>query len=171
MKFKAKVDWRVHILLAATTVMLALVAAGAVWSAWLGEDVAGAVITIVLIVPLGVVPMLLIIPSWLNTYYVLDDDCLIVKSGLFRPRRIPYDKIRKAAPFRSWWISSPDLISPVFSFDMIELAYANPNFIHSIIIAPRDRDEFLRQLELRRQGPGGGAGCGLGRKLTGGAAL
>ena len=153
MRFKAKVDRLIHIVLAATVGLILWAGVMPIQLAFTGEtdpDPARLII-IVLVLFLCFIPILLyIIPTWFGTYYQFDDNCLVIKAGLFKPRKIPYSKIRKATPFRSWWISSPDPTMPVFSFDMIQLSYANPNFIHAIIIAPESRDEFLRELEQRR---------------------
>ena len=151
MKFKARIEWWVYVVLAAVLAPIIWVCAMAVRSMSAGVISGASGAATIFLLLLGLLPLLLyIIPTLLNTYYVLDDDCLIIKSGLFRPRRISYTRILNATAFRSLWISSAEITSPVFSFDMIEIVYARPTANSSIIIAPNNRKEFLRQLELRR---------------------
>ena len=158
MKFKAKVDWWIYIVLAVVLAPIIWVCAAAVRGMWTGAlSGANGAVTILLLL-IGLLPLVLyIIPTLLNTYYVLDDNCLVIKSGLFKPRRISYARILDATAFRSFWISSAEVTSPVFSFDMIEIVYATPTVNGSVIIAPSNRKEFLRQLDINRQRAGGRA--------------
>ena len=90
----------------------------------------------VLVIPAGVG-----LPVWLfaTTSYRFTDADLLVRSGPFR-WRVPLREITSVRPSRDL------LSSPALSLDRLRIDYAKRSFI---LISPRERDEFLRDLESR----------------------
>ena len=82
------------------------------------------------------------LPLWLllATYYGFDGPDLVVRSGPFR-WRIPLVAITGITP------TSEPLSSPALSLDRLKITYGQGR---SIIISPRDKEDFLRELEVRR---------------------
>lgn len=81
-------------------------------------------------------------PVWIlgATYYVLTGDELLVRSGPFR-WRIPVREIRSVTPTRN------PLSSPALSLDRLRIDFGSSKWI---MISPREREEFLRELDRRR---------------------
>lgn len=81
-------------------------------------------------------------PVWIlgATYYVLTAEELLVRSGPFR-WRIPVREIRAITPTRN------PLSSPALSLDRLRIEYGSSKWI---MISPRDREGFLRELDRRR---------------------
>ena len=82
------------------------------------------------------------LPLWLllATYYGFDGQDLVVRSGPFR-WRIPLDGITGVTP------TSEPLSSPALSLDRLKVTYGQGR---SIMVSPRDKEDFLRELEVRR---------------------
>ncbi|WP_232223917.1 PH domain-containing protein [Anoxybacteroides tepidamans] len=97
----------------------------------LGEQAAVFIGTIAL--PLFVLWM------WLTTYYVLDNDRLIIKYGPFR-KIIPLNAIRSVRK------TSNPLSSPALSLKRLEIVYG---LYHTVLISPKDRDAFIDLLRER----------------------
>jgi uncharacterized membrane protein YdbT with pleckstrin-like domain len=128
-KFPSKVDgWLAVALLAG--VVVALMAVGAASS--------------VLPWPISFFILALgcVLPVWLllSTGYTLTDDQLVVKAGPFR-WRVPIREIKSVTPTRS------ALSSPALSLDRLRIEYGDSK---SIMVSPRSREDFLRELEARR---------------------
>ena len=84
------------------------------------------------------------LPIWLllSTRYTLERDQLLVQSGPFR-WRIPVTEITGITP------TSNPLSSPALSLDRLRIDYGRGA---SLMISPRDKDTFLRDLEDARRG-------------------
>jgi hypothetical protein len=82
------------------------------------------------------------LPLWvmLSTRYALTDSTLLVSSGPFR-WRVPVQEIRGITPTRS------PLSSPALSLDRLRIEYGRGSWL---MISPRDKDGFLRELAVRR---------------------
>lgn len=82
------------------------------------------------------------LPLWLlaSTNYTLSDSKLFVKCGPFK-RDIP---IAQISSIRA---TSNPLSSPALSTDRLQIDYGRGQ---SIMISPKDKEEFLRDLETRR---------------------
>ena len=78
-------------------------------------------------------------PIWLlvSTYYVVDEETLLIRSGPFR-WRIPRSEIRSVQPSRS------PLSSPALSLDRLEIRYSGNR---SILVSPSDREAFMTALQ------------------------
>ena len=79
------------------------------------------------------------IPLWLlfTTRYIITDTQLIVRSGPLR-WRIPVSEISAMTPTYN------PLASPALSIRRLRIDYGQNN---SVLISPRDRDGFIRQIE------------------------
>lgn len=84
------------------------------------------------------------LPIWLlaTTRYKLYGDQLIVQSGPFK-WRVPVTEITRVVP------TSNPLSSPALSLDRLRIDYGRGA---SLMISPRDKDKFLRDLEDARRG-------------------
>jgi len=82
------------------------------------------------------------LPVWLmtSTCYTLSDTTLLVKSGPFK-WKIPISQITRITP------TSNPLSSPALSLDRIRIDYGRGR---SIMISPKDKSRFIRDLEDRR---------------------
>lgn len=83
-----------------------------------------------------------VLPVWLlvSTRYTLGDDQLVVRSGPFR-WRVPIRDIKSVTPTRC------ALSSPALSLDRLRIEYGDSR---SIMVSPRNRGDFLLELEARR---------------------
>ena len=93
---------------------------------------------------LMVVPMLLLgvgLPVWLvaSTTYTVGPDTLLVRSGPFK-WQVPLKDITAVIPTHN------PLSSPALSLDRLRIDYGRNR---SIMISPRDKEGFIRQLRAR----------------------
>jgi hypothetical protein len=127
--FRSRVDgWLAVLLVLAmaitlTTSLAALAAGGPAWPAGFG-----------LLLGFG-------LPAWivLSTRYTLDDTTLHVRSGPFS-WRIPLAEVTGTAQ------TSNPLSSPALSLRRLRIDYGAGR---SLMISPRDEDDFVRELETR----------------------
>lgn len=94
---------------------------------------------------LATLPALIIgagLPVWLmtSTNYTLSDTTLLVKSGPFK-WQVPIEQITSIKP------TSNPLSSPALSLDRLRIDYGRDR---SIMISPKDKRQFLQDLEARR---------------------
>lgn len=84
------------------------------------------------------------LPLWLliSTYYTLGHGQLVVQSGPFK-WRIPVAEITNITP------SSSPASSPALSLDRLRIDYGRGQ---SLMISPRNKNEFIRDLEAARRG-------------------
>ena len=82
------------------------------------------------------------LPAWvfLSTNYTIAGDVLIIRGGPFR-WKIDIDSITSITP------TSNPLSSPALSLDRLRIEYAKGR---AIMISPKDREEFLAELEAAR---------------------
>jgi len=130
MRFESKRDlWMVLLLRGIPVVVL-----GALGYAWyrshhdLSGPIAGAVILLI---------AELFVFGWLmrSTYYVIEGDTLVVRSGFIR-WRVPIRQIVSITPTRS------PASSPALSLDRLRIDYGHK----SILISPEERERFLAAL-------------------------
>jgi uncharacterized membrane protein YdbT with pleckstrin-like domain len=86
-----------------------------------------------------------VLPVWLrvSTGYTLTDDQLVIRAGPFR-WRVPIREIKSVTPTRS------ALSSPALSLDRLRIEYGDSR---SIMVSPRNRADFLHELEARHARP------------------
>lgn len=84
------------------------------------------------------------LPLWLlvATRYTLDSKLLLVQSGPFK-WRVPVAEITNITPTKN------PLSSPALSLDRLRIDYGRCN---TVMISPRDKEQFLRDLEALRRG-------------------
>lgn len=130
MVFRSKVDaWLAGVMIVALV--------GSAWAVAYtvraGEP--GAWVAVVILLATWVFVGLVTIPI----EYVLEESELVVRSGVWRTR-IPYDRITGIRPTRN------PLAGPAWSMDRLRIDYRPGRFT---LISPKDREEFLRELDLR----------------------
>ena len=135
MKFKAKVDWWLKIIFAAFLVINIWAVVGLI------TGTSGDLLLAIIFAPINIY----ILPIWLNTYYFLNNNELLIKSGLGRGTRLAYSQILSVSQTRN------PISSPAPSLDRLEIKYRykSGNFTDSIIISPRDKIGFTKELLLR----------------------
>ena len=138
MKFRAKVDWWLHIIFAGYVIANIW----AIVSAVMGG--AGSIIIVAVLTPISI---FLIIPMWLNTYYLFEENELIVKSGFIKHAKIDCSSITSIAETRN------PISSPAPSLDRLEICYKakSGSFSDTIIISPKDKQGFIEQIKARNE--------------------
>lgn len=102
----------------------------------LGSDRLAGVITLGAGLFVGVFILLVTVPC----RYVLEDETLLVQAGVIR-YRIPYVEIREVEK------SCNPLSSPALSLKRVKISRTNG----FLLVSPRNRDEFMRELADRMQ--------------------
>lgn len=139
MKYHSKIDWWMY--LAPVSMLLLTI----FWIFWLcfTED-SSAMMSWGDVVPM-ILTCALMIWLYAGTYYRLDEDMLRIRCGPFR-RNVAYESITDVCETRSL-ISSMVFSSMALSLDRIVITY---NKGHRVRISPKDKQDFLEQLSLRR---------------------
>ena len=132
--YKSKIDWWLGAIL--VIAMIASLLAGLkALSAYTPNSVWTAAL-------IGGVGLFLPLVSILSTRYVIKDQQLVVRSGLFR-WRIPIDQISSITP------TSDPIASPALSLDRLRITYGQAK---SLLISPSDKEGFLAQIASLRRG-------------------
>ena len=76
---------------------------------------------------------------WLTTYYIIGEKDLIIRYGPFK-KVVPLEKITSVRKTMN------PLSSPALSLKRLEIMYGQ---YHSVLISPKDRDEFVEILSKR----------------------
>ncbi|WP_188506475.1 PH domain-containing protein [Parapedobacter pyrenivorans] len=77
------------------------------------------------------------IQLFLSTYYIINSDQLIIRSGMLYRKRVAISSIRKVKATRN------PISSPAPSLDRLEIFY---NKFDSVIISPKDKAAFIASL-------------------------
>lgn len=88
---------------------------------------------------LSVILPLFLLWIWCTTFYILDEESLVIRYGPFS-KTIPLQSIRSVKKTRN------PLSSPALSLQRIEIAYGKYDFV---LISPKDRDAFIEILARR----------------------
>lgn len=131
-RFRAKVDWWVYVLVAG-------IVAEMVWIIWLGihsHSVAGLTIG----VGATALPLVLLLTGMLWGYSLLTDDFLSIHMGLFS-MRIRCDDILLVQE------THDPTSSMALSFDRIGIEYRRGSTKSYVLIAVCDKDGFLKELQ------------------------
>ena len=137
MKFKAKVDWWLKIIFATFLIINIWAIVGLI------TGTSGDLLLAIIFAPIN----LFILPICLNTYYFLDEDDLLIKSGLGKGTRIAYSQIVSIYKTRN-------LISaPAPSLDRLEIKYRykTSSSTDTIIVSPKDKQCFMNELLLKNE--------------------
>lgn len=92
-------------------------------------------------IPAVIIMMLVLvfcIDLYRNTKYIIDNECLKIKSGILVKKTIEIEKINKIS------ISSSLMSAPALSLDRIEITY---NKFDSIVISPSDKELLIAELQ------------------------
>ncbi|MCL2634008.1 MAG: PH domain-containing protein [Oscillospiraceae bacterium] len=139
MKFKSKVDWWIH-------VSFALMPIITIW--FIIDFIISPSISNGIFACLFLIINIIIVPWWFNTHYILNENELIIKlGGLGKGTKIAYSAITSVKETREPWASA------ALSIDRIEIIFKTGktgNAKDVIYISPKDKQEFLSQLEQRR---------------------
>ena len=137
MRFDSKIDWWFHVIVITTTA--SMIGLG-VWTV-----LTKSLLTGIGCILFSITDIALIFPIWLNTSYRLTETSLVIKSGLFAPIKIPYRKIISITK-----ASSP-LISLALSANCLKIKFRRSKRANFVYISPVNQDEFIRQLNSRRE--------------------
>lgn len=88
---------------------------------------------------------LIIFVIWLpifNTYYVVENDTLIIKSLVFR-WKININDITQIEPTHN------PLSSPALSLDRLKIYYMKNGEVASVMISPKDKEGFFQAINKR----------------------
>lgn len=92
-----------------------------------------------LILIITVIVTVFLLLTWFGTYYVIEEDNLIVKCGPIR-RNIPLKTITSVKK------TNNPISSPALSLQRLEIHYGQ---YKTIYISPHDRDEFVEILQKK----------------------
>jgi hypothetical protein len=122
-KYKSKIDlWLIIIL---TLVFGGIVIFSVIKKEWIGFIIA-------------IIPTIFIWDMFKSTFYIITEEELIIRCGIFYKLVIKITDIRKIS-------ESNDLISsPALSIDRLEILY---NRFDTILISPKKKYEFLQSIE------------------------
>ena len=122
-RYKSKIDlWLIIIL---TLVFGGIVIFSVIKKEWIGFIIA-------------IIPTIFIWNMFRSTYYIITEEELIIRCGIFYKLVIKITDIRKIS-------ESNDLISsPALSIDRLEILY---NRFDTILISPKKKYEFLQSIE------------------------
>ena len=132
MKFKSKIDWWIHLIFATlplTTVWLAVS-----YFMWYRSWIVGSCALLFILIDI------FLFPIWTSTYYVLDENELIISCGFLRKIKIPYKSIGTVNETRC------PLASYAMSLDRIEIKFTIGKLTDMILISPQNKREFMQRL-------------------------
>jgi len=132
--YKSKIDWWLGAILAVAMICSLFAGLKA-----LSADTPNSVWTAALI---GGVGFFLPLVGILSTRYVIEDQQLVVRTGLFK-WRIPINEISSITP------TSDPIASPALSLDRLRITYGQAKWL---LISPRDKDGFMAQIASLRGG-------------------
>ncbi len=123
-KYKSKIDlWLIIVL---TVVFGGILVLSIIKKDWLGFTIA-------------MIPAIFIWNMFTSTYYIITEDEVIIRGGIFYKLVIKITDIRKIS-------ESNDLISsPALSIDRLEILY---NKFDTILISPKKKYEFVKSIEV-----------------------
>jgi len=138
MKFKSKIEWWLHL------IFIGFLLAN-IWA--IAGVLTGNTESILIAIVFTPLNIFLMLPIWLNTYYLFEDGQLRVKCGFFNYGQIDCKRIISVTPTKN------PISAPAPSMDRLEICfyYKNGSFKDSVIISPADKEGFFEQ--LRRENP------------------
>lgn len=141
-KYASKVDWWLKLILVGGIGISLTSSVALIVSALLMSGFPNVLWAALISLPIGVVLPLWI---WRGTYYAFDGSLLRIRSGPFR-WNVPIANITTVSKTRN------PLSSPALSLDRLRIEYGDK----SVMISPHRTEEFLKELEERRQGAAAG---------------
>lgn len=134
MKFRSKIDWWLLLIFVVITANILMKIYEANYHYSLASNF-----------PHLVIYSLVILVIWLpifNTYYVVENNTLIIKSLVFR-WKINIDDITEIEPTHN------PLSSPALSLDRLKIYYMKNGEITSVMISPKDKERFFQAINKR----------------------
>ena len=131
MKYKSKIGWWFHLTVAFVLAMSAM----PLVLFFLDYAIEALIVFGIILA----VDALLVLPIYFCTNYTLEDTVLHIRSGLVISKRIAYEDITGIRETKN------PLASAGLSLDRIAVNYTNG----SVYISPKDKQEFVRQLNGR----------------------
>jgi len=81
-----------------------------------------------------------LLPIMILTYYILDEDCIYVRSGYFTCRKIPYEDIVKLRDTKSVFSAGG------LGLERIEITYKYKDSIDTVLIYPKEKEKVKELL-------------------------
>ncbi|MPS61073.1 MULTISPECIES: PH domain-containing protein [Acinetobacter] len=131
MKFRSKIDWWLLLIFVVITANIIFKIYQEVHHSSIGTNFSHLMIY-----------SLVILVIWLpvfNTYYVVENNTLIIKSLVFR-WKININDITQIEPTHN------PLSSPALSLDRLKISYMKNERIAKVMISPKDKEGFLNTL-------------------------
>lgn len=131
MKFRSKIDWWLLLIFVVITTNIIFKIYQEVHHSSIGTNFSHLMIY-----------SLVILVIWLpvfNTYYVVENNTLIIKSLVFR-WKININDITQIEPTHN------PLSSPALSLDRLKISYMKNGRIAKVMISPKDKEGFLNTL-------------------------
>ncbi|MBO8215229.1 PH domain-containing protein [Acinetobacter nosocomialis] len=131
MKFRSKIDWWLLLIFVVITANIIFKIYQEVHHSSIGTNFSHLMIY-----------SLVILVIWLpvfNTYYVVENNTLIIKSLVFR-WKININDITQIEPTHN------PLSSPALSLDRLKISYIKNGRIAKVMISPKDKEGFLNTL-------------------------
>ena len=134
MKFRSKIDWWLLLIFIVTTAIIVMKIYEENHNYSLASNF-----------PHLIFYSLIILVIWLpifNTYYVVENNTLIIKSLVFR-WKININNITQIEPTHN------PLSSPALSLDRLKIYYMKNGEVTSVMISPKDKETFLQAINKR----------------------
>ncbi|MCG9491355.1 PH domain-containing protein [Acinetobacter pittii] len=134
MKFRSKIDWWLLLVFIVTTAIIVMKIYEVNHNYSLASNF-----------PHLIFYSLIILIIWLpifNTYYVVENNTLIIKSLVFR-WKININDITQIEPTHN------PLSSPALSLDRLKIYYMKNGEVTSVMISPKDKETFLQAINKR----------------------
>ncbi|WP_368678688.1 PH domain-containing protein [Acinetobacter lactucae] len=134
MKFRSKIDWWLLLIFIVTTAIIVMKIYEVNHNYSLASNF-----------PHLIFYSLIILIIWLpifNTYYVVENNTLIIKSLVFR-WKININDITQIEPTHN------PLSSPALSLDRLKIYYMKNGEVTSVMISPKDKETFLQAINKR----------------------
>lgn len=131
MKFRSKIDWWLLLIFVVITANIVMKIYEANYYYSLASNF-----------PHLVIYSLVILVIWLpifNTYYLLENNTLIIRSLVFR-WKININDITRIEPTHN------PLSSPALSLDRLKIYYMKDGRVATVMISPKDKEGFLNML-------------------------
>ncbi|ARD28410.1 PH domain-containing protein [Acinetobacter lactucae] len=134
MKFRSKIDWWLLLIFIVTTAIIVMKIYEENHNYSLASNF-----------PHLIFYSLIILVIWLpifNTYYVVENNTLIIKSLVFR-WKININDITQIEPTHN------PLSSPALSLDRLKIYYMKNGEVTSVMISPKDKERFFQAINKR----------------------
>lgn len=139
MKYKSKIDWWFHL----CVVIFAIFTGYVIYAGTNGNPT-----MLLAAIMFGLMFFLFLLPTYLMTYYVMGDNALTVRSGLFSKKVIPYNMIVSCQP------GSVTGDSAALSRDRLVITYFKNSKKKNVIVSPKDKFDFVTELKLKQKESG-----------------